>query len=149
MERGVSCGKKRVAILMPNAGIRGLCHQQKRFGWKTLPAPPDYLVKHDFAAIEPGRVKYFDITQNRTRDGGVCCAAVIEVYSRMVVGWSIGDPFAVRTGRRPFEMARWQRKPAPGTNSYSGREAQHPMDSWSPSEASRTLGFDGESRFER
>jgi len=66
MERGVSCGRKRVARLMRSAGIRGVCHQRKRRGWKPLPAPHDDLVKRQFSAHAPDRVWFCDITQHRT-----------------------------------------------------------------------------------
>ena len=56
MERGVSCGRKRVAMLMRSAGIRGVCHQRKRRGWKPRPAPHDDLVKRQFTAHAPDRV---------------------------------------------------------------------------------------------
>ncbi|MDT5093104.1 MAG: putative transposase [Mycobacterium sp.] len=32
-----------------------------------------------------------DITQHPTREGTVYCCAVLDVYSRMIVGWSIAD----------------------------------------------------------
>ncbi len=65
MERGVSCGKKRGARLMRSAGIRGVCHQRKRRGWKPLPAPHDDLVKRQFTASGPDRVWFCDVTQHR------------------------------------------------------------------------------------
>jgi putative transposase len=125
MERGVSCGRKRVARLMRHAGIRGVCHQRKRRGWKPLPAPHDDLVKRQFTASEPDRVWFCDITQHRARDGWVYCAAVIDAYSRMVVGWSIGDHLRSELVVDALEMARWQRKPAPGTIVHSDRGAQY------------------------
>jgi putative transposase len=56
MERRVRCGKKRVARIMRNAGIRGVCHQRKRRGWKPLPPPHDDLVKRQFTAHATDRV---------------------------------------------------------------------------------------------
>ena len=81
MERGVSCGTKRVARLMRNAGIGGVCHQRKRRGWKPLPAPHDDLVKRQFSAHAPNRVWFCDITQHRARDGWAYCVAVIDTWS--------------------------------------------------------------------
>jgi putative transposase len=125
MERGVSCGRKRIARLMRSAGIRGVCHQRKRRGWKPLPAPHDDLVKRHFTAHAPDRVWFCDITQHRARDGWVYCAAVIDSYSRMVVGWSICDHLRSELVVDALEMARWQRKPAPGTIVHSDRGAQY------------------------
>jgi putative transposase len=125
MERGVSCRRKRVARIMRNAGIRGVCHQRKRHGWKPLPAPHDDLVKRQFTAHAPDRVWFCDITQHRARDGWVCCAAVTDAYSRMVVGWSIDDHLRSELVVDALEMARWQRKPVPGTIVHSDRGAQY------------------------
>lgn len=125
MERGVSCGKKRGARLMKTAGIPGVCHQRKRRGWKPLPAPHDDLVKRQFSAQAPNRVWFCDITQHRARDGWVYWAAVIDAYSRLVVGWSIGDHLRSELVVDVLEMARWQRKPVPGTIVHSDRGAQY------------------------
>lgn len=125
MERGVSCGKKRVARIMRHAGLRGVCHQRKRRGWKPLPAPRDDLVKRQFTAQAPNRVWFCDITQHRARDGWVYCAGVIDAYSRLVVGWSIRDHLRSELVVDAPEMARWQRKPAPGTIVHSDRGAQY------------------------
>ena len=125
MERGVSCGRKRVARLMRAAGIRGVFHQRKRRGWKPLPAPHDDLVKRLFTAQAPNRVWFCDITQHRARDGWVYRAAVVDAYSCLVVGWSIGDHLRSELVVDALEMARWQRKPAPGTIVHSDRGAQY------------------------
>jgi len=55
----------------------------------------------------------------------VYCAAVIDAYSRLVVGWSIGDHLRSELVVDALEMARWQRKPAPGTIVHSDRGAQY------------------------
>ena len=52
-------------------------------------------------------------------------AAVIEAYSRMVVGWSIGDHLRSELVVDALEMAKWQRKPAPGTIFHSDRGTQY------------------------
>jgi putative transposase len=125
MERGVSCGRKRVARLMRNAGTRGVCYQRKRRGWKPLPAPHDDLVKRQFSAHAPNRVWFCDVTQHRARDGWVYCVAVIDAYSHVVVGWSIGDHLWSELVVDALKMARWQRKPAPRTIVNSDRGAQY------------------------
>jgi transposase InsO family protein len=55
----------------------------------------------------------------------VYCAAVIDAYSRLVVGWSIGNHLRSELVVDALEMARWQRKPAPGTIVHSDRGAQY------------------------
>jgi putative transposase len=61
----------------------------------------------------------------QAKDGWVYCAAVIDAYSRVVVGWSIGDHLRAELVVDALEMPRWQGKPAPGTIVHSDRRAQY------------------------
>ena len=53
-------------------------------------------------------------TQHRARDGWVYCPAVIDAYSRRIVGWSISDRITAEIVVDALEMARWRRRPNPG-----------------------------------
>jgi putative transposase len=92
---------------------------------ETPACPHDDLVKRQFTAHAPDRVWFCDITQHRARDGWAYCAAVIDAYSRMVVGWSIGDHLRSELVLDASDMARRQRKPAPGTIVHSDRGVQY------------------------
>lgn len=63
-------------------------------------------------------------TQHRTGEGWVYCAAVIDVYSRRCVGWSIADHLRTELVIDAIDMARWRRKPPPGTVVHSDRGTQ-------------------------
>lgn len=86
---GVRVGRKRVARLMRSAGLVGVCHRRKHRRWKPDTATHPDLVQRQFRADAPDRVWFTDVTQHRARDGWVYCAAVIDAYSRRVVGLSI------------------------------------------------------------
>lgn len=47
------------------------------------------LVERNFTHSEPNQLWVTDITEHKTREGKVYCWAVLDVYSRRVVGWSI------------------------------------------------------------
>lgn len=104
-------GRKRVARLMRQADLAGVSHRRKRRGWKPDTATHDDLVKRQFRADGPDRLWFCDITQHRARDGWVYCAAVIDAFSRRVVGWSISDRVTAEIVVDALEMARWQRRP--------------------------------------
>lgn len=87
---GLAIGRKRMARLMRTAGLRGICHRRKRRGWRPVPATCDDLVRRDFTADAPDRVCFTDVTQHRAADGWAYCCAVIDAYTRKVVGWSMG-----------------------------------------------------------
>lgn len=117
---GLRCGRKRVARLMRSAGLTGVCHPRKT---RHRPAPATHqdLVRRDVTATGPDRVWFTDVTQHRAADGWVYCCAVIDAYSRRVVGWSIADHIRSELVVDALEMARWQRQPDPGTVVHSDR----------------------------
>jgi putative transposase len=88
--RGVRCGRKRIARLMRLAGLHGIYVRRRR---RSCPAPPvhDDLVRRRFVADAPDRLWLTDITEHPTREGKVYLAAVLDVYARRIVGWSIAD----------------------------------------------------------
>lgn len=121
---GVRCGRKRVARLMRHHGLRGVSHQSKRRGARPLPAPHEDLVRRDFTATGPDRVWCTDITEHPTGEGKVYCAAVLDVFTRQIVGWCIADHMRSELVVDALEMARWRRRPAPGTVVNSDRGSQ-------------------------
>lgn len=125
IEHEVRCSRKRVARLLKQAGLRGVSHVRKNRSWRPAPPPHDDLVKRQFRADAPNRVWFTDITQHRARDGWVYCCAVLDAFSRRVVGWSIADSATSELVTDALEMARWQRRPEPGTIVHADRGAQY------------------------
>jgi len=123
MGLGLRIGRKRVARLMRGAGIRGVSHRRKT-RHRPDTATHDDLVQRRFTADGPDRVWFTDITQHRAADGWVYCCAVVDAWSRMVVGWSIADHVRSELVVDALEMARWQRSPA-GTVVHADRGAQY------------------------
>ena len=121
---GVHVARKRVARLMRLDGLVGVSHRRKRRGWKPDTATHEDLVKRQFRADAPNRLWFCNITQHRARDGWVYCAAVIDAYSRRIVGWSISDRITAEIVVDALEMARWRRRPEPGTVVHADRGAQ-------------------------
>ena len=121
----IRCGKKRVARLMRLAGIAGISHRRKRGKARPLPAPHEDLVKRQFVADGPDKLWVTDITEHPTRSGKVYCAAVVDVFSRRVVGWAIADHIRAELVVDALDMARWRRKPEPGTVAHSDRGSQY------------------------
>jgi putative transposase len=94
--------------------------------WRTaIPsiAPQDHL-RLPFVADAPDRLWVTYITQHRTTEGWVYCAAVLDVFSRRVVGWSIADHLRTELVVDALEMARLRRKPV-GTILHSDRGTQY------------------------
>ena len=85
---GMPVNHKRVARLMREAGIQGLYRRRTRRG-STGPATEDDLVHRQFAVDTPDRLWLTDITEHPTAEGKVYCCAVMDAYSRRIIGWSI------------------------------------------------------------
>jgi transposase InsO family protein len=92
-KRGVEVNEKRVARLMGELGIAGKCGRRKiRTTWRDPAAKPAAdLVDRDFSADEPDQLWVGDITFIPTDAGWLFVASVLDVCTRMIVGWSIAD----------------------------------------------------------
>ena len=123
--QGVRCGRKRVARLMRSAGLHGIYRRRGRHA-RPAPAVHDDLVRRRFVADASDRLWLTDITEHPTREGKVYCAAVLDVYSRRIVGWSIADHLRTELVVDALEMARWRRQPTRGeTVVHSDRGSQY------------------------
>jgi putative transposase len=110
---GIRVGRKRVARLMRAAGLRGAT--LKRFvvttqADPTAPRPHD-LVERKFYADGPDQLWVADITYIPTWSGWLYLAMVLDVWSRRVVGWSMGTSLATELILQALDMAIEQRKP--------------------------------------
>jgi putative transposase len=85
---GIEVNHKRVARLMRQAGVQGLYRRRSRRG-PTGPATEDDLVHRQFTVDTPDRLWLTDITEHPTGEGKLYCCAVMDAYSRRIVGWSI------------------------------------------------------------
>jgi putative transposase len=119
---GMRLGRKRVARLLRlvgRAGIGGNTHRKRRK--RPLPAPHEDLVQRRFVADAPNRLWCTDVTEHGTATGKVYCCAVLDVFSRTVVGWSIADHIRAELVVDALQMATWRRRPQPGAVVHSDR----------------------------
>jgi len=141
LDCGVRCGRKRVARLMRAAKLQGI---YKRRRARHCPAAPvhDDLVQRRFVADAPNRLWLTDITEHPTREGKVYLAAVMDVYARRIVGWSIADHLRQELAVDAIQMARFSRRPPPGqTILHSDRGSQYT--SWAFGQRLREAGLRG------
>jgi putative transposase len=86
-------------------------------------------------------MKQADIDDDHLQGGWVYCCAVIDAWSRRVVGWSIADHLRTELVVDALSMAHRQRRPAPGTIVHADRGAQDT--SWLLGHRLRTAGLLG------
>jgi putative transposase len=112
---GMVVNHKRVARLMRQAGIQGLYRRRRRGCTVRDPHadPHPDLVDRDFVVDAPDELWCTDITEHPTGEGTVYCAAVLDAYSRRIVGWSIDDNMRTTLVVDALGMAITRRRPEP------------------------------------
>lgn len=125
--QGLRHGEKRVARLMRAGGIRA--KQKRKFKVTTdsrhcHPVAPNLLAR-DFAATAPNQKWAADITYIPTREGWLYLAAILDLYSRIVVGWSMSSRMTRTLVLDALEMAVGRRRPGPGLLHHSDRGSQY------------------------
>jgi len=113
-DEGTRVGCKRVARLMRKAGLRGISRRRSfivttRRDAKQRPAPD--LVNRKFVATGPNQVWVADMTYVPTWAGFIFLAMVLDVWSRRVVGWAIGEQMTADLVISALNMAITQRNP--------------------------------------
>lgn len=124
---GMSCSRKRVARLMREAGIEGISRRRYKGTTKCNPKAtlaPD-LVKRVFTATAPNRLWVADMTQHPTDEGWLYLAVVTDVFSRKVVGWSMGKRITAELAVNAVNMAVWNRRPKVGVIHHSDHGSQY------------------------
>lgn len=109
---GKTVARCTVERLMRADGLRGV--SRAKSPRTTRPAPetgrPADLVKRDFTATGPNELWVADITYIRTFAGWVYAAFVIDVFSRMVVGWQVATSLYTDLALDALEMGIWRRR---------------------------------------
>jgi len=127
-DEGVHASRKRVARIMRQKGLVGRCRRR----WtKTTISDPETravdLLKRAFGpgTVELDRIYVSDITYIWTWEGWLYLATVIDLASRRVVGWSMGDHMRTELVADALRMAIAARRPEPGLIFHSDRGTQY------------------------
>lgn len=128
LKRHVHCGRKRVARLMKRAGLRS--KTRRKFRVRTTdskhnhPIAPD-LLGQDFSASAPNRAWVSDITYIPTDEGWLYLASTMDLFSRLIVGWSMSESLEATIVIDALKMAIDRRSPAAGLIHHSDRGVQY------------------------
>ncbi len=120
---GIACGKNRVARLRQLAGIEA--QRKRRFRLtvehhRTPAAAPD-LLQRQFNTNAPNLAWVGDMTFIRTRQGWLHLVVLLDLFSRRVVGWSMGAKANGALHQAALDMAVTQRRPDPGLIHHTDR----------------------------
>lgn len=127
-KKGVRCGRKRIERLMRENGIKA--KQGKKYKPTTtdskhnLPVAPNIL-NRQFARERPNEAWVADITYIPTEEGWLYLAAIMDLFSRRIVGWAMGDRISRHLALRALDMAAQRRRPPRGLIHHSDRGSQY------------------------
>lgn len=125
--RGIRVGKERVRKLMQRHGIQA--RRKRKYVNTTdskhkLPIAPN-LLDRNFTAAAPNKVWTSDITYIATDEGWLYLTAVIDLFSRQVVGWCMSEHMQASVVVDALRMAWFRRHPQPGLIFHSDRGSQY------------------------
>ncbi len=113
VEEGECASINRVARVMAAAGLQGWPRRRNRGAGRRPGSRPDgvkNLLERDFTALEPETKWVTDITEIETQEGKLYLCVVIDLYSKLVMGWSMHHRQDRHMVVRAVQMAVWQRK---------------------------------------
>jgi transposase InsO family protein len=117
----------KVAKLMKEAGVWVRSKKKYKVTTNSNHKQPvfDNLLKREFDVAQPDQTYVADITYVWTQEGWLYLAVVIDLYSRKVVGWSMGSRMKAQLVCDALTMAIWQRRPSAGLIVHTDRGSQY------------------------
>jgi putative transposase len=124
---GYKIGRYKVRRLMRQNGIS--CKQRRRYIVTTCSthalATAENLLNRNFNVKKPNQKWVADITYIWTTEGWLYLAAILDLYSRRIVGWSMADHMKTDLVENAFMMAKSRRLPSRGLLHHSDRGIQY------------------------
>lgn len=132
MKKALNClgypvGRQYTQRLMKEAGIQVRYRKKYKVTTNSKHKLPvfDNVLNRQFDVVAPNLAYAQDITYIWTKEGWLYLAVVIDLYSRKVVGWSMGSRMKAKLVCDALTMALWQRNPKAGLIVHSDRGSQY------------------------
>ena len=132
IKRGHCVGEHRVARLMRVEGIRAKAVKKWRATTQSNPRLPvaENTLNRQFTVAHPNQVWAGDLTYVWTTEGWLYLAVILDLYSRLVVGWAMGHRLTVELAEQALRMALAHRTPRAGLLHHSDRGSQYAATSY-------------------
>lgn len=131
-DRGEECGLNRVHRLMKLEGIKaqvGYGRPSRKSGGCHVIASNQ--LSRQFNPDKPDHSWVTDITYIRTQESWLYLAAVMDLFSRRIIGWSMGSRMTKELALDTLVMAVWRRKPKEEILIHSDQGSQYTSHDWS------------------
>jgi putative transposase len=126
--RGVDVGRDRVARLMCQEGLHGVLRgrrKQTTIRDESVTARARDLVDRNFTATGPNELWVADFTYLRTLSGFIYLSFILDVFSRMIVGWQLASHMRSSLVVDALEMAAAIRRPPGGLINHTDAGSQY------------------------
>lgn len=131
--RGRRIGRARIERLMRHAGLRGLAALPRRApttdSRHSYPIAPNRLARN-FVASAPNRIWLADLTYIPTGEGWLYLAAILDMHTRKIVGWSMRETLHTEIALEALTMAIKRQQPAAGLIHHSDRGIQYAAEAY-------------------
>ena len=131
-DTGELCGINKVHRLMRQAGIQaevGYRKPRPRGGEQHVVTPN--VLDRQFEPECPNQAWVTDITYIKTHEGWLYLGAVMDLFSRKIIGWSMGSRITKELVLDALLMAVWRRKPNQKVLVHSDQGSQYTSHDWS------------------
>jgi putative transposase len=127
-QQGCRHGRKRIARLMKAAGLCG--RQKRRYRVQTTDSKHDHPIAPNRLAeapkaTAPNQIWVADITYIETQEGWLYLAAILDLYSRKIVGWAMSERIDTALVAAALSMALLHRQPPAKLLFHSDRGVQY------------------------
>lgn len=126
-DRGYAYDRKTVAASMKRQNLRAKAARKYKATTNSkhnLPVAPNVL-QQNFSAEAPNQKWVSDITYLWTAEGWLYFAVIIDLFSRLVVGWALAERMTADLVCQALQMALWRRKMPRGVIVHSDRGSQY------------------------
>jgi transposase InsO family protein len=126
-DEGIKCSRKRIVKLMRKAHLSAKRKRRRVMTTKRDMAHPvaPNLLNREFTATEPNKKWVTDIPYIPTMQGWLYLAVILDLYSRMVVGWSMSGNCDEKLVERAIDQALARRRPTGRLLHHSDRGSQY------------------------
>ena len=126
-QAAICCGRMRIVRLMREAGLSVPLKRRRVFTTRANSLDPqgENKLGRDFTATYPNQKWLVDITYGATDEGYLYLAAVLDLFSRKIVGWAMDDNLRDELTQAALRMALLTREPEPGLLHHSDRGSQY------------------------
>ena len=127
LERGIRTSRKRVERLMRERGLRSIRARKRRVGLTKAGQSAYFapnLLQQDFSATRKNEKWVTDTTYIPTREGWLYLVSVMDLFSRQVVGWAMGEHHDAQLATSALDMAIRRARPEAGLIVHSDRGSE-------------------------